>query len=87
METMPKKMTDKQALAEARKRWGKDAIARKASIPTVGILKERNISLKLWERYAGKTCYTVSRPLGFTFQVMGRGLSWEEAFEMADKSN
>jgi hypothetical protein len=69
-------MTEKQALAEARKRWGKDAVVRcnlKHPVPN-------------W-RYAVGHAFDFGIGFKGGFMIEGDGASWEEAFANADKGS
>jgi len=87
--TSTRAMTDKKALIEARKRFGKTALIKKSKTPSMERLKKLNPNspnwLKRYERYAGKNRYVVGLVIyGFAFEVRGEGLSWEEAFKNVD---
>jgi len=63
-------MTDKQALQEARRRWGKK-----------GNVIHHQEWLPPWAMP-----YTVGiRRSWFDFEAFGQGMSWEEAFEAAER--
>jgi len=63
-------MNDKQALTEAKKRWGKYAAVRRDQPST---------------KFPNRLTHTVGFiALGLLFDVKGQGTTWEEAFANAD---
>lgn len=66
-------MTEAQALAEARRRWGAD-----------GRVRTQRLSATLRDRVVGVVRYGTSRAMGKTFFQRGRGPTWEAAFAAAD---
>ena len=61
-------MNEREAFLEAQRRWGRDAHVRHLQ----GELSE------------GQKPYAVGRWLGRSFQMLGQGESWEEAFQAAN---
>ena len=73
-------MTTKQALAEARRRWGKNAIIKKHKEPTYHTKKD-GTRVMLTDRFkVGRVV------LGMFFEVLGDGPTWEAAFTKVDES-
>lgn len=68
-------MTQREALAEAERRWGKNAAIKRVKRPTLG---------PRGTIYIGTHRVGVIR-LGLFFSAQGDGSSWEEAFMKADK--
>ncbi len=70
-------MTDRQALTEARKRWGKGAMVKRSA--------SRHLGADAHGR-DGKARLVGHVALGLFFEVHGIGPNWVAAFEAADRA-
>jgi len=77
-------MTSKQALTQARKRWGKKTAMVSWKDHALTAEEKQKLEPKDEKRFLHKA--SVGRVMmGMFFEVLGEGDTWEEAFRNADK--